>query len=156
LPKSDVIVRSDRIYMDVCVLCRPFDDPVSLRVRMERDAVLLIEEYVRKGVYRMVIAPVHFLELEATAEMVEKVDVLTFLNAYGEELPWNMPEIRERAEELRKTGFGVADAIHVAFAERSDATFLTCDDRLEKKCGKAGIGVACVNPLRFCEEEGLR
>jgi len=147
---------SKRIYMDACVLCRPFDDPVSLWIRMERDAVLLIEEYVRNGGYRMVVAPVHFVELEATADMVEKLEVLTFLNGYGEKVRWNMPKVRKRADELYQAGFGAVDAIHVAFAEHSSAIFLTCDDRLEKKCGNAGIRVVCTNPLRFCEEEGLR
>lgn len=145
-----------RIYMDVCVLCRPFDDPVSLRIRMERDAVLLIQEYVRRGRFRMAVAPVHLVELEATADMVEKLEVQAFLDAYGEQLRWNLPDVRERAEELHRGGFGAADAIHVAFAENSDSAFLTCDDRLERKCGKAGVRVACMNPLRFCEEEGLR
>ena len=147
---------SKRIYMDACVLCRPFDDPVSLRIRMERDAVLLIEEYIRSGIYRMVVAPIHFVELGVTTERVERLEVLTFLNGYGERLRWNMPTVRKRAEELYQAGFGTADAIHVAFAEHSNAVFLTCDDRLEKKCRKAGIDVACMNPLRFCEEEGLR
>jgi predicted nucleic acid-binding protein len=34
------------------------------------------------------------------------------------------------------SGFGIADAAHVAFAEQEDALFISCDDRLIKKCLK--------------------
>ena len=46
----------------------------------------------------------------------------------------NISKTRERAEELVSIGFGVADAAHIAFAEKSGTPFISCDDRLIKKC----------------------
>ena len=63
---------------------------------------------------------------------------------------------RERAEELVKTGFGVADAAHVAFAEEAGAQFISCDDSLIKKCRNHDIKVWCSDPVAFCVKEGLR
>jgi predicted nucleic acid-binding protein len=144
------------IYLDVCALCRPFDNPSSLRIRMECDAVLLIEDHVRQGVYRTFVSPMHVTELNATADLIEQQDVLMFLRAYGENVRGNLAEIRTRAEELFCNGLGAADAAHVAFAESENAIFITCDDRLEKKCQKTKVRIPCMNPLRFCEQENLR
>ena len=53
-------------------------------------------------------------------------------------------------------GFGVADAAHVAFAEECGAKFITCDDRLIKKCKKHNIRVWCDNPMMFCLTEKIQ
>lgn len=63
---------------------------------------------------------------------------------------------RIRAEELVDLGFGVADAAHVAFAEQTGASFISCDDKLVKKCLNHKINVWRGNPVTFCEMEHLR
>ena len=63
--------------------------------------------------------------------------------------------IEDRAESLCKLGFTLYDALHLAFAEASDATvFLTTDDRLLKKAisyaGKIKVRVS--NPVTWLME----
>jgi len=70
--------------------------------------------------------------------------------------PTHYSDTRQRAEELIQKGFGIADAAHIAFAEKSNTTFITCDDILLKKCLKNKINIWCTNPFAFCEKEGLR
>jgi predicted nucleic acid-binding protein len=50
----------------------------------------------------------------------------------------------------------VADAAHIAFAEKTGASFISCDDRLVRKCLKHKIEVWCGNPVAFCEKEELK
>lgn len=78
------------------------------------------------------------------------------LNKLGEPIIGNKLKIRARAEELVQLGFGIADAAHVAFAEYSGAQFISCNDKLVKKCLVKKIKVWCGNPVLFCEKEGLR
>ncbi len=49
----------------------------------------------------------------------------------------NKAQTRTRAEELVNMGFGVADAAHVAFAEKAGALFISCDNKLVKKMLKS-------------------
>ena len=63
---------------------------------------------------------------------------------------------RKRTEDLISKGFGVADAAHVAFAEQAAASFITCDDKLIKKCLKCDISVWIGSPIAFCEKENLK
>jgi hypothetical protein len=45
---------------------------------------------------------------------------------------------------------------HVAFAEQAEVSFISCDDRLIRKCMNHKINVWCGNPVAFCEKENLR
>ena len=78
------------------------------------------------------------------------------LEEHGESSKVDLHKARERAEELVKLGFGIADAAHVAFAEANNAEFITCDDKLAKKCENHKIKVWTGGPLGFCEKMGLR
>lgn len=144
------------IYIDVCSLSRPFDDQDYLRIRMETDAVTLILSRARQGIYRLLTSPVHLIEINAIEDAFERIQLLTLLEKLGENINVDMMETRKRAEELVNLGFGIADAAHVAFVEKSGADFISCDDRLIRKCLKYKIRVWCGNPVGFCDKEDLK
>jgi len=60
-----------------------------------------------------------------------------------------------RSKELINKGLGVADAIHIAFAEQAADSFITCDDKLLKKSTKIKLNTNVLNPVQFCLNEGL-
>lgn len=144
------------IYLDVCALSRPFDEQHYMRIRLETDAVNLILSNVRDESYRLLVSPVHWNEIGAIPDIFERIELLTILETLGHPVKANITKTRERAEELVKMGFGVADAAHIAFAEQSGASFISCDDKLVKRCSNHKIDVWCGNPVAFCDKEGLR
>ena len=149
-------MKQKTIYIDVCALCRPFDEQEYMRIRLETEAVNLILSKVRDGNYKLIVSPVHIKEIEAISDTIERVELQIVLNEWGEQIHVNMAETRSRAEDLVNSGFGIADAAHVAFAEQAEVPFISCDDRLIKKCIKYKINVWCGNPVAFCEKENLR
>lgn len=144
------------IYLDVCTLSRPFDEQHYLRIRLETEAFNLILSKVKKGDYRLLISTAHTKEIEAIPDVFERIELQTLLERLGELIKVNLTKTRERAEELVDLGFGIADAVHVSFAEQSRAYFISCDDILIKKCLNHNIKVWCGNPVSFCEREGLK
>lgn len=144
------------IYLDVCVLSRPFDDQHYLRIRLETEAVNLILSKVKKGQYKLLVSPVHIKEIDAISDVYERIELQTILDTFGERIVVDAGKTRKRAEELIDSGFGVADAAHAAFAEMVGSPFISCDDRLVKKCLKHKVEVWCGNPVAFCEKEKLR
>jgi len=149
-------VKISSIYLDVCSLCRPFDDQRFARIRLETEAVHLILEYVRTAKINMAISPAHYEEIKATSDNIERIEIFGLFKNYGEMIKSNIAEIKKRAEHLHVSGFGVADAAHIAYAEAVSADFVTCDDRLLKKCSKAGLKIWCGNPLQYCLKENLK
>jgi predicted nucleic acid-binding protein len=149
-------VKTRPVYLDVCALCRPFDDQGYARIRLETDAVNLILAKVRDGKYWLAVSPVHKKEIGAVSDAYERFELLSILETFGEPVKTDLLATRSRAEELFARGFGLADAAHVAFAEKSAADFITCDDKLLKQCQRANIGTWCGDPVLFCVKEGLK
>lgn len=143
-------------YLDVCALCRPFDDQDFARIRLETDAVNLIFANVRNGNFKLLVSQVHRKEIEAITSTVERLELFALLEKYGEPVNIDLSAARVRAEELYRLGFGVADAAHVAFAELAGADFITCDDKLLKLCRRNNVGIWYGDPVQFCTREDLK
>ena len=144
------------IYLDVCALCRPFDNQSYLRIRIETEAVNLIISKVKEDIYKMIISPAHLIEINAISEIIERNHILNLIERYGIQFKFNLKQVKVRAEELANLKFGIADAAHLAFAEIAQAYFISCDDKLIKKCKKHKVKIWCGNPIDFCIKEDLK
>jgi len=144
------------LYLDVCAYCRPFDNQESPRILQETVAVYLILKYIEQARYRAAVSPVHFQEIGAIQEIEERLELEALLKRLQSPFQYNPQQARKRAEMLHAQGFGVADAAHVAFAEQLADVLITCDDKLLKKCRKASLKIAVMNPLEFITHEDLQ
>jgi hypothetical protein len=102
------------VYLDVCALCRPFDDQLFLRIRLETDAVNLIMSKVLAGQIILVVSSVHFAEIRAIPDNMERLQLLSIVKNFGVLLDADKGMVRKRANELVSLGFGPADAAHIA------------------------------------------
>lgn len=146
----------EKLYIDVCALCRPFDNQTNARIRLETDACFMIIERIRSGKYALIVSPAHLVEIGAMEdEPLQKRELMSMLGELKTDAHFHMPAVRHRAEVLSGLGFGAADAAHVAFAEDAADCFISCDDKLLKKCRRSVSKIECFNPVAFCVEEGL-
>lgn len=144
------------LYLDVCTLCRPFDDQQQLRIRLETDSVFLILRYIEEGRYRATVSPVHLKEIAAIKGTEERLEIEGLVRRFDATSPdCDLDKTRARAEMLYASGFGVADAAHVAFAEQTAEFFITCDDRLLKRCKKSDLNILACSPVEFVSQEDL-
>ena len=60
-----------KVYLDVCALCRPFDDQQQVRIRLETAAVELILAHIRPAELELIVSPVHNVEIEAITDTEE-------------------------------------------------------------------------------------
>ena len=88
-----------------------------------------------------------YREISVLPDIIERVELIGVINNLGTQIMADLIATRQRAVHLIQRGFGVADAAHVAFAEAARACFITCDDKLLKKCIKADISVWSGDPL---------
>ena len=144
------------IYLDVCVLCRPFDDQQQARIRLETNALQLILAQTAKSDLSVIVSPVHTIEIQAIQNSEERQHLLMLLARIGSQHQFELSVVRQRAEELADEGMGVADAAHVAFAEFVQADFVTVDDRLLKQCKRVELKVWSGSPLAYCDKENLQ
>jgi predicted nucleic acid-binding protein len=145
-----------RVYLDVCALCRPFDDQYQLRIHLETSAVGLILSHVRQAEIGLIVSPVHELEISAIPDLEERGQLLLLLEELGTWGEFHMETARARAEQWIGRGMGPADAAHLSFAEEAGADFITVDDRLLRQCRQGSPVVWCGTPPAYCEKENLR
>lgn len=141
------------LYIDVCTLCRPFDDQNQMRIRLETDAWYLILNAIKHGDYEMAVSAVHRQEISAISDAQERYELMSLLSRYGLTKACDQKAVRARAEDLHNVRFGVADAAHVAYAEAVSDMFISCDDKLLKKCRAHTIAIPAINPVEFCTQE---
>ena len=154
---GDMVTQSSkRIYLDVCALCRPFDDQSQIRIRLETDSVQLILSHVGSGDLVLIVSPVHEVEVGAIEDGTEREHLLALLQDSGDRVAFDLERIRRRAEHLAEHGLGLADAAHVAFAEAASADFVTCDDQMLRQCQRIQPSVWFGTPVAFCDKENLQ
>jgi hypothetical protein len=123
------------VYLDICCYKRPFDDATLERIRREAEAVAKVLDAAGEGRVRLVRSPAHDLENERNPREDRRLATLLWLESADLRVSAN-PETNARARTLAALGFGPVHALHLAFAEQSEAQwFVTTDDRLLKHAG---------------------
>ena len=122
-----------RVYLDNCCYNRPYDDQSQLKISLEAQAKLDIQQQIRDGKLELVTS--YILEAENAANPFEmkRSDIQSFLDAYTKVFVSDRmdEEVRKRAAGIMKTGIKLMDACHIACAmlARCDL-FLSTDKRL--------------------------
>lgn len=145
-----------KIYLDVCTLCRPFDNQNDMRIRLETDAYYLILQAIEHKRYDMIVSSMHSKELESISDIKERIQIIHFLDVYGKTQKADIDKVKKRADELILQNFGIADAVHLAFAEQLSDYLITCDDKFEKKSKRIKTNIEVINPIAFCLKEELK
>lgn len=104
-----------------------------MRIRLETDAVYLILNQIKDGLYNPIKSRVHSYEVTAISNILERQEILALLEKFSQNDSVNSESVRKRAEYLYEQGFGLADAAHLAYAESTADVFITCDNKLLKK-----------------------
>jgi predicted nucleic acid-binding protein len=145
-----------KLYLDVCTLCRPFDNQNSMRVRLETDAYYLILHSIQSKKFELIVSPAHQKEIEDIGDSREKIQVKHLLHLHGKAPLFDSIMGRQRAETLISFGFGVGDAVHLALAEQTADYFITCDDKILSRSRKINISTEVLSPIEFCLKEDLQ
>ena len=142
-----------KIYMDVCCLCRPFDDQFVPRIRYESEAIIAILNRCERD-WDLVWSFAITYEIAKILDYQKKHYVTSF--AAKTKITVSVDEnIKERAAVFMGWGIKALDALHVACAERAGATvLLTTDDTLKNIMSHHSdtISIRIVNPAQWYEE----
>jgi predicted nucleic acid-binding protein len=141
-----------RCYFDLCALNRPFDDFSQPRVVHESEAMLKLVRAVRERRIELVTSEIIRLENGANPfperkQWVDEVLALASLDQLADEVS------ADRASDLQRIGLDPADALHLAFAERSVVeVFVTCDDRVVRRYTGS---MTVIGPIGAVERLGI-
>lgn len=140
-----------RIYLDNCCFNRPFDDQTLLRIRIETEAKLYVQELLCQRVIELAWSYVLDFENDANPfkerrEAVESWRTLAVVDVD------EGPEIVQLAERYVHFGLQPRDSLHIACAVvASCEAFLTTDRKLLGKHHQIGE-IRLIDPPAFLRE----
>ena len=140
-----------KVYLDNCCFNRPFDEQSYLKIRLETEAKIYVQQKIINGAYELAWS--YILDVENNRNPDEEVRVAIsdwkkIATVYCKE----NEQILKYAESLQDFGIKPRDALHVACAVYLDADyFLTTDRRLSNKRIRE---IPILNPLDFIVLEG--
>lgn len=136
------------IYLDNCCFNRPFDDQRQIRIRIETEAKLFIQENIVSRRFHLVWS--YILDYENDANpFPERKETIDNWKKYSVIDTDETEKIIETAKALQKKGVKSKDALHVACAvELNCDYFITTDLFLIKKLTTFDL-IKVVNPVDF-------
>ncbi len=138
-----------KIYLDMNVYNRPYDDQSQVRIKLETIAIFEILTAMKSRQIHVVWS--FILDYENSLNPYDDIRLeIEHIARFAAERIGANESIRQRAKTYEPHGVKPRDALHVACAEASGATyFVTCDDRLLKKQKVLSVNVKLINPLYF-------
>lgn len=139
-------MRASLIYLDMCCFNRPYDMQTQLRVRLETEAKLRIQEMIRKQ--ELSLAWSYILDFETSLNpLLERKQTIASWRFLATVRVMESETVIAMAEDYVARGIKVYDALHVACARTAHATlFVSTDDRLLSKL-RSEQDIKAVTPL---------
>ncbi len=137
-----------KIYLDICMFNRPFDDQNQIRIRIEAEAKLYIQAQIKNGSLALVWS--YILDLENQQNPYEeRKNIIRNWKVNASVDIEETESILNKAELIAGMGLKAKDALHVASAIEGGAKyFLTTDDRIIKKL-TGFTEILVMNPTDF-------
>jgi len=141
-----------KIYLDMNIYNRPFDDQVQVRIRLETIAIFSVLQRIKEGEFSLLWS--FMIDYENSLNPYNDVrQEIEMASALANETVVPDDFIIAKAREFETIGIRPRDAIHLAGALKGEAEyFLTCDNKLIKKSSELGINLKIMNPLKFIED----
>ena len=114
-----------RVYLDNCCYNRPYDDQSQLKISMEAQAKLEIQQQIRDKKLELTVSYILEAENAANPFAAKKTDIQSFIDSYAKVFVSSQMdvEVRKKAAEIMTTGVKLMDACHVACAILADCAF---------------------------------
>lgn len=123
------------IYLDNCCFNRPFDDQSQVRVLLETEAKLVVQDRIRSNKLRLVWSYMMDFENDANPFEDRRLSISMWRSLASVDVS-ESDEVIGRAEALGVLGFKPKDAIHLSCAIQAGCgIFLSTDTGIVKKAG---------------------
>ena len=140
-----------KLYLDNCCFNRPFDDQSHLRIRLEAEAKLRIQEEIRAGSFELVWS--YILDYENSKNpFYERKNQIALWREYSANDVQEDQEVLRVAQLIYAKEVKKLDSLHIACAIIAKADyFLTTDDGILNKAAFIN-DIKITDPIGFIKE----
>ncbi len=138
-----------RIYFDNCCYNRPYDDQSQIRISLEAQAKIFIQNSIKLGKIELATSYILVYENNRNPHYDNRIRIGNFINNFTSVFVDidQVDEVISMAAEIMKSGLKEMDASHIACAIKAECDyFLTTDDRVLKYHSDK---MKILNPIEF-------
>ncbi|PIP41366.1 PIN domain protein [Candidatus Desantisbacteria bacterium CG_4_9_14_3_um_filter_40_11] len=140
-----------KIYLDNCCFNRPFDDQSQIRIRIETEAKLKIQEEIRAGKIQLIWSYILDYENNRNPYIERNVRISGWKKYAIQDIEEN-PEVLKTANLLNQIGIQKIDSLHISCAVFSKCDyFLTTDDKILQRADQVDY-IKINDPIGFIKE----
>lgn len=143
-----------RVYLDNCCYNRPYDDQTQLRISLEAQAKIYIQEMIKNNKLQLAASYIllyensknpYEIKRKAIGKFIEENTLVYIDESYSE-------KVGKLALDIMASGIKSADAHHIASAIFAKCKYLlTTDDRLLKYTSEQ---IKIIDPITFVKQIG--
>ncbi len=143
-----------KIYFDNCCLNRPFDNQEQIRIKLESEAKLYLQEMVIEKQIELVWS--YIIDFENTVNpFEERKRIISKWKKHAKTMVTENAGVIKKANSLLKLKVKPKDALHISCAINAGCDyFITTDDGLLKKTRKIR-GIVVIDPVNLIREMEL-
>ncbi len=139
-----------KIYLDNCCYNRPFDDQSQIRIHLETQAKLYIQDKIKEGIYHLVWSYILDYENGKNPYEEKRLAMSPWRAIASSFIAEETEEILTFAESLVLRGIKTYDALHISCAVAAQCDyFLTIDKKLLNTLISE---IKIVSPIVFVDE----
>lgn len=137
-----------RVYLDNCCFNRPYDDQNSIKIFLETEAKLFIQNEIRNKNIELVWSYIMDFENENNPNTEKKELIKDWLNFSILDII-ESDNVIDKSTNLIKNGLDFYDSLHIACAIEGKAEyFVTTDSKILKKTNLIAE-IKAINPIDF-------
>ena len=140
-----------KIYLDNCCFNRPFDDQSQIRIMLETEAKLRIQEEIRAGRFSLVWSYMLDYENSKNPYGDRKLRIKGW-KKYALTDIQESDKVMEIADSLNLKGFKKLDSLHIACAVISKCDYLLSTDDKILNLSKILEEIKLTDPIGFIKE----
>jgi predicted nucleic acid-binding protein len=140
-----------RLYLDNCTFNRPFDDQNQLKIKLETEAKLFIQEKILNGKFELVWSYILEFENRQNRFYDKRNAIYSWKNIAKVHCIEN-DFILNYAEKLNKLNIRTKDSLHIACSIYTNSDYLITTDK--KLYSLKLDDITIINPLSFINELG--
>lgn len=142
-----------RIYLDNCSYNRPFDDQLQLKIKLETEAKLYVQEEIINGRFELVWSYILEYENSENPYQERKETIKTWKNIASIDCDANN-QIIQLAENIKSLGLKSKDSLHIACAIYTNCEyFITTDAKILNKKIEDIIIISPIDFLNSLEDK---
>ena len=121
------------VYLDNCCFNRPFDDQSKIRILLETEAKLAVQELIRSGTLQLAWSYMMDFENDANPFEDRRISISVWRRLAAVDISAS-EGVLSRARRIHLMGFKPKDSIHLSCAiEAGSSIFFTTDTGILKK-----------------------